>query len=103
MNGRRRSFVGAVLGTACVLAAQSTTPPAAVAPRDVRLVCPGWDWPEDPARTLAAVLAEGRPLALDLADEAWIGPREVAPREACRAFARAHSTRVVAGFVVIER
>ncbi|MBL8721027.1 MAG: hypothetical protein JNL79_33895 [Myxococcales bacterium] len=76
---------------------------ATLPPRDVRLVCPGWDWPEDPARTLAAALAEGRPVALDLADEAWIGPREVGPREACRAFARAHSTRVVAGFVVVER
>ncbi len=72
--------------------------------RDVAMLCPGWDWPEHPARALDEA---GRTVALDVADDAWVGPRELAPREAVRAWATSHQGRErastsVAGFVVIR-
>lgn len=73
---------------------------ATSAPRDVELVCPGWDWPTDPARVLDAARARGRFVAVDVADEAWVGPREIGPRDAVRAWARARGPSV-AGFVLV--
>ncbi len=70
--------------------------------QDVALVCPGWDWPVDPAATLARELADGRTVAVDTAEEAWIGPRERAPRDAVRAFVATRASRTVEGFTVID-
>lgn len=74
---------------------------ATASPRDVELVCPGWDWPADPARTLDAARARGRFVAVDVADAAWVGPREVGPRDAVRAWAERVGGRPVAGFVLV--
>lgn len=54
--------------------------------RDVELVCPGWEWPKD----LSAKLGRGRPVMLDLRDDAWVGPRELSARDAVVAYARQH-------------
>lgn len=56
--------------------------------RDVELVCPGWDWPQDLAATLDAARAAGRPLWLDLRDDAWVGTREAVARDALQQYAR---------------
>jgi hypothetical protein len=71
--------------------------------RDFDLVCPGWDWPADPARVLDAALASGRPIALDLADEAWMAPREIPNRDQVRAWAAGRPSRDLAGFTVISK
>lgn len=71
--------------------------------RDLEMMCPGWDWPADPARALDAALAAGRPVALDLADLAWMPPNESPNRDAVRAWAAGHSGRDIAGFFVVER
>lgn len=71
--------------------------------RDLEMMCPGWDWPADPARTLDTALAAGRPVALDLADLAWMPPNESPNRDVVRAWAARHPGRDVAGFFVIER
>ena len=70
---------------------------------DLELVCPGWDWPSDPARVLDAALASGRPVAIDLADDAWMPPREVANRDAVRAWAAGRPARNLAGFTMITK
>lgn len=59
--------------------------------RDVDLVCPGWEWPEDVARTLDEARRAGRPLVLDLRADAWVGPREDVCRAAIAAYARGHA------------
>ncbi|MBI2395335.1 MAG: hypothetical protein HYV09_37545 [Deltaproteobacteria bacterium] len=61
------------------------------APRDVALLCPGWDWPDDPATTLDRARCDGRTLLLDLRDDAWVGAGEVAPREQIQGWARQHA------------
>ena len=71
--------------------------------RDLDLVCPGWEWPADPARVLDEALAAGRPIALDLADDAWMPPREAANRDAVRAWAAGRAARNLAGFTVITK
>ena len=67
------------------------------------MICPGWGWPADPARVLDAALAAGRPIALDLHDDAWMPPNEDSNRDALRAWAAGRRMRDVAGFSVIER
>jgi len=74
-----------------------------LARRDFDLVCPGWDWPADPAGVLDAALASGRPIALDLADDAWMPPREAASRDAIRAWAAGRLGQDIAGFKVVTR
>ena len=54
--------------------------------RDVVLVCPGWEWPNDLAATLDHAQ---RPVMLDLRDDAWVGARENSARDAVAAYARA--------------
>jgi hypothetical protein len=70
--------------------------------RDLTMMCPGWEWPLDSAAVLDAALAEGRPVAVDLADEAWMPPREVEYRDVIRAWASRHSGRDVAGFLLVS-
>jgi hypothetical protein len=70
---------------------------------DLEMMCPGWDWPADPALVLGAALSAGRPVALDLGDDAWISPLERSGRAAVEAWAAGRARRGVAGFVVIER
>lgn len=55
--------------------------------RDVTLLCPGWEWPDDPARALEEARCSGRTLVIDLRDDAWIGEGEIAPAAAIRAYA----------------
>jgi hypothetical protein len=77
---------------------------AAIASRaDLRFVCPGWDWPADVAVELDGAVRLGRPVAVDVADVAWIGRREVAPRDAVRAWTASKSTRQMYGFAVVQR
>ncbi len=71
--------------------------------RDLEMICPGWGWPDDPARVLDAAFAAGRPIALDLRDDAWMPPNENSNRDALRAWAAGRHGREVAGFLVIER
>ena len=61
--------------------------------RDLTMMCPGWEWPADPAGVLDAALSEGRPVAVDLAEDAWMPPREVDDRDAIRAWAAKHHGR----------
>jgi hypothetical protein len=70
---------------------------------DLTMMCPGWEWPLDPQAVLDAALAAGRPIAVDLADDAWMPPREVEYRDAIRAWAARHPGHDVAGFSVIEK
>ena len=77
---------------------------AAVAGRsDLRFVCPGWDWPADVAAELDDAVRQGRSVAVDVADAAWIGRREVAPREAVRAWVASRPVSNVSGFSVVRR
>ena len=58
----------------------------------------------DPIRAvLDAALAEGRPVAVDVADDAWMPPREVDYRDAIRAWATQHQGRNEAGFLIVEK
>ena len=59
--------------------------------RDVTLLCPGWEWPDDPADALDRARCEGRTLVLDLRDDAWFGDGERAPRAALQAWAARQS------------
>jgi hypothetical protein len=70
---------------------------------DFDLLCPGWDWPANPAATLDAALAAGQPVAVDLADNAWWGVREAPNRDAIRAWAVRHTGDDVAGFLIVRR
>ena len=70
---------------------------------DLTMVCPGWEWPMDPAAVLDRALAEGRPVAVDIADDAWMPPREVGYRDAIRAWAAKHQGSTVAGFLIVNR
>ncbi len=70
---------------------------------DIALLCPGWDWPADPAAVLDAALASGQPVAVDLADNAWWGAREQPNRDAIRAWAARHTGYDVAGFLILRR
>jgi hypothetical protein len=77
---------------------------AAVAGRsDLRFICPGWEWPLDVAAELDAALNSGRPVAVDLADAAWVGRREVEPRGAVRSWAESRTGSEEAGFRVVRR
>jgi hypothetical protein len=71
--------------------------------RDFEMMCPGWEWPADPARMLDDALDAGRPVALDLADAAWMPPREAANRDAVRAWAAGRPGRDIAGFFVVQK
>ena len=71
--------------------------------RDLRFVCPGWEWPADLAAELDTALQNGSTVAVDLADGAWVGWREVGPRDTVRAWAARHQGALVAGFTVVER
>jgi hypothetical protein len=71
--------------------------------RDLTMMCPGWEWPADPAVVLDQALSEGRPVAVDVADDAWMPPREVEYRDAIRAWAARHGGQNVSGFLVIAR
>jgi hypothetical protein len=77
---------------------------AAIAGRsDLRFVCPGWDWPQDVAAKLDAALNSGWPVAMDLADAAWVGRREVEPRDALRSWAEARGGSEAGGFRIVGR
>jgi hypothetical protein len=77
---------------------------AAIAGRsDLGFVCPGWDWPTDVVAVLDDALRQGRPVATDIADAAWIGSREVAPRDEIRAWTASKSTSTMSGFTVAHR
>jgi hypothetical protein len=69
---------------------------------DLTMMCTGWSWPADPARALSAAVDAGRPVALDLADQAWLAG-EAPARDAVRAWAATRTGRLVAGFLVIGR
>ena len=70
---------------------------------DLSMMCPGWEWPVDPGAVLDAALAEGRPVAVDVADDAWMPPREVDYRDSIRAWASKHTGRNEAGFLIVEK
>ena len=77
---------------------------AAIAGRsDLRFICPGWDWPSDVAAELDAAANSGRPVALDLADAAWVGRREVEPRDAVRSWAEVRGGSEAGGFLIVGR
>jgi hypothetical protein len=77
---------------------------AAIAGRsDLRFVCPGWDWPADVAATLDDAIRQGRAVAVDVAETAWIGRREVAPRDAVRAWIASRPTSQLSGFIIARR
>lgn len=59
--------------------------------RDVTLLCPGWDWPDDPATALDRARCDGRTLLLDVRDDAWVGAGEIGPREQIQGWAREHA------------
>ena len=69
---------------------------------DLKMMCPGWDWPVDPDAMLNNALAEGRAVAIDVADDAWIA-REVENRDAVRAWTAKRAGRNQAGFLIVER
>jgi hypothetical protein len=69
---------------------------------DLTMMCTGWSWPADPARALSATVDAGQPVALDLADHAWLAG-EAPARDAVRAWAATRTGRLVAGFLVIGR
>jgi len=71
--------------------------------RDLSMMCPGWEWPVDPAAVLDAALAADRPVAVDVADDAWMPPREVDYRDAIRAWAGQHDGERVSGFLVVRK
>ena len=70
---------------------------------DLSMMCPGWEWSDNPAGVLDAALAEGRPVAVDISADAWLGQREVPYRDAIREWAARHSGQDVAGFVVVMK
>ena len=77
---------------------------AAIAGRsDLRFICPGWDWPSDVAAQLDAALNSGRTVAVDLADAAWVGPREVEPRDAVRLWVESRPGADEDGFRIVRR
>jgi hypothetical protein len=70
---------------------------------DLSMMCPGWEWSDDPAGVLDEALLEGRPVAVDIRDDAWLGQREVPYRDAIRAWATRHSGQDLSGFVVVTK
>ena len=70
--------------------------------RDLALMCPGWGWPKDPAATLDSALASGRDVAVDLADNAWLGGREKPARAAVHEWANGRQGRVVEGWTIFR-
>ena len=70
---------------------------------DLRFICPGWEWPPDISAVLDAELNAGRTVAVDLADEAWVGPRETDPRAAVRRWAESRTGSDESGFRVVRR
>ena len=70
---------------------------------DLTMMCPGWEWPVDPNAVLDGALAAGRPVAVDIADDAWLPPREIDYRDAIRAWAANHHGRTEAGFLIVEK
>lgn len=70
--------------------------------RDLTMMCTGWEWPADPGAALDSALDAGRPVAVDLADAAWLAG-EVPARNAVRAWASRHSGEDIAGFFVVHR
>jgi len=77
---------------------------AAVAGRlDLRFICPGWEWPSDVAAELDAAANSGRPVAMDLTDAAWVGRREVEPRNAVRSWAETKPHSDEGGFRIVRR
>jgi hypothetical protein len=69
---------------------------------DLRFVCPGWDWPGDVAAELDGALRAGRPVAVDVADAAWVGTREDAPRETVRGWLGSRPSTRAAGFMLVR-
>jgi len=77
---------------------------AAVSGRsDLQFICPGWQWPLDVAAEFDAALNSGRPVAVDLADAAWVGRREVEPRRAARSWAESRPGSDENGFWIVRR
>ena len=77
---------------------------AAIAGRtDLEFICPGWDWPLDVAAVLDATVNSGKPVAVDLVDAAWVGRREVEPRDAVRSWAAGRGRSEAGGFLVVGR
>ncbi len=58
---------------------------------DVSYLCPGWDWPEDVARTLDEARCHNHIVVIDVRDDAWVGAREDAPRVAVQRYAHEQS------------
>jgi hypothetical protein len=70
----------------------------------VELLCPGWSWPGDALeleRRLDRARCRGHALALDLADDAWVGTREQESKEQTRAYVQKNPGPVVAGFTML--
>lgn len=70
--------------------------------RDLTFVCPGWTWPGDSRAVFEAALREGRSVAIDQSVSAWIGPREIAPRDEVREWLASRPGEDIAGFTVIR-
>ena len=70
----------------------------------IELLCPGWSGPGD-AQELALRLdrarCRGRAVAIDLADDAWVGVREQEAKAEVRAYVAARSSTLVAGFSIV--
>jgi len=54
---------------------------------DVSLICPGWDWPSDVARTLDEARCAQHSVVIDRRDDAWVGAREESARVAIQRYA----------------
>lgn len=50
-------------------------------------ICPGWSWPSDPDAAFSAVVADGRPLVLDVRPHAWRGDEQRRALAQVQAFA----------------
>ncbi|HEX5070161.1 MAG TPA: phospholipid carrier-dependent glycosyltransferase [Vicinamibacterales bacterium] len=75
---------------------------AAISKRDdLALLCPGWDWPDDPGAILDAAIAEGRPVAIDVTTTDW-WKHETANFVAVQAWAAGHTGRNLSGFLIID-
>lgn len=62
---------------------------------DVSYLCPGWDWPDDVARTLDEARCANHSVIIDVRDDAWVGAREDAARAAVQAYATERSSPIV--------
>jgi hypothetical protein len=57
--------------------------------KDIKFICPGWDWPDD----LNHALAGERHVYIDLRNDAWVGAREYPNRDQLAKWVEANGSR----------